>query len=136
MGYVALASLALAPVVRIAEGASADIPAALMGTVGLAAGGAVAGLGVGAVLCDKAIDSDCIARPIEGAVVGLFVGYITWAVIDSVFLAYREVPASGAALGARPGLALAPFVLPLLREPTLAAPSRLDGCALGIAARF
>jgi hypothetical protein len=136
IGYVALASLALPAVVRIAEGASADLPTGLLGTLGATAGGAIAGLFIGGVLCNKEIDGDCIGVPIEGAAIGLLAGYASWAIIDSVFLAYTETPRTHAARISEPRLALTPFVLPLLREPTLAAPSVLHGFSAGILARF
>lgn len=136
IGYLAVASLALPAVVRLAEDASADIPTGLIGTIGVTAGGAIAGLFIGGVVCDKEIDGDCIGVPIEGAAIGLLAGYVSWALIDSVLLAYTETPRARTARTTEPRVALTPFVVPLLREPTLAAPNALCGFSAGILARF
>ncbi|MEO8179825.1 MAG: hypothetical protein ABI895_13415 [Deltaproteobacteria bacterium] len=136
VAYTALAGFAVPPLVRFAHDAGSDIPIAVLGTLGFAGGGTLAGLLIGGSLCDRDSEFDCIATPIQGAAIGLFAGYVAWAVIDSVFFAYPPARPSSSAAAALRSTSLTPMLLPLLGESKPGAAPVLAGVSLGASGCF
>jgi hypothetical protein len=137
-GYLALASLALPPLVRVGYDDAGNALSALLATAGFSAAGALLGLVIGGSTCDADSDGECFGEPIYGAVIGLFTGYVTWAVLDVALLSYTPVAGSSARHPPAPELAfsLTPSITPLWREAGPREMARLQGLALGVSARF
>jgi hypothetical protein len=140
---LALASLVLPPIVRVAYDDARGIPLELLGTLGSVAAGGVTGLLVGVATCDEDND-ECIGEPIVDAAVGLIVGYGLWAIVDTVFFAYApsSEPSAAPAARATSGWVARPVLTPVLapRRPGRGEGARdgvsLAGLTLGVALRF
>jgi hypothetical protein len=137
-GYLALASLALPPLVRVGYDDAGNAPSALLASVGFSAAGAFVGLVIGGGICDEEGDGECFGAPIYGAVIGMLTGYVTWAVVDCALLAYTPIGKSSAGAQSGPALAftLVPSITPLWREAGPGEAARLQGLALGLSAQF
>jgi hypothetical protein len=78
------------PVVHLSYGNPGGAGVSLLGMVGSSALGGVIGFGIEIASTDSGAGSGF--RGLAGAALGTLVGYTTWAIFDSVVLAYREQP--------------------------------------------